>query len=265
MKHVVAYLRASTDGQVGPDKYGLELQKKDIVEYCEANDYNIVRWFVDEGQSGAKERDVFESIIYGEVYNPPIEGVVVAKSDRVARDIKLYFYYKYLLEKKSIKLISVVENFGEMGPMAALFEAIVVFFAEQERENINKRTSGGRMIKASKGGYSGGKAPMGYSVDKSENKLVVNEEEAEIVRLILSDEDDGCKFVETVERLKEAGFKGRNGKDITIPVIQGIRRNRPTYEGYYRYGKQSVWVKGQHEAIIPPSGKDPNADISAEE
>lgn len=45
MKNVVAYIRVSTDGQTGEDKFGLDVQREQIEEYCRKNDMNIVRWF----------------------------------------------------------------------------------------------------------------------------------------------------------------------------------------------------------------------------
>lgn len=74
MKNVVAYIRVSTDGQTGEDKFGLDVQREQIEEYCRKNDMNIVRWFSDEGESGAKYRPGFDEIVYGEVNNPPLRS-----------------------------------------------------------------------------------------------------------------------------------------------------------------------------------------------
>lgn len=109
MKNVVAYCRVSTDGQVGDDKFGIDSQKEQIVDYCARNDMQISAWYIDEGISGAKEeRPEFDKILFSEdsVENPPIEAVVVAKSDRVARDINIYYYYKMLLRKKDVQTLS---------------------------------------------------------------------------------------------------------------------------------------------------------------
>ena len=81
--------------------------------------------------------------------NPPIQAVVVAKSDRLARDMNLYYYYKFVLKKKNIELISVSEDFGAMGAFAGVMESLTLFIAEQERINIAKRTSSGRRMKGS--------------------------------------------------------------------------------------------------------------------
>ena len=181
MKKAVGYCRVSTDGQVGEDKFGIDSQKEQILEYAKRNDYEIIEWFIDEGVSGVKEsRPAFDKIIYGDVSNPPYESVIVAKNDRIARDINIYFYYKMMLKKKNITLISISEDFGQFGVFSSILEAFTLCVAEMERENIMKRTALGRGIKAEKGGYAGGQAPYGYKV--SDKKLVIVPEEAVAVR-----------------------------------------------------------------------------------
>lgn len=246
--NVIGYIRVSTDGQCGEDKFGLDVQKKQITEYCEKNDYTILKWFCDEGESGAKERPGFDEIIYGEITNPPYEAVIVAKSDRVARDINVYYYYKMMLLKKEVKLISIAEDFGQFGVFASMLEAFTLCVAEMERDNINKRTSAGRKVKAAQGGYSGGRAPMGYKVQDGE--LIINPEEAPTVLRIFELRDSGETLTSIVDKLNEEGHLTRNGKKFVISTVQSITNNRKTYEGYYRYGKDGEWVKGRHEPLL---------------
>lgn len=248
MKRVVGYIRVSTDGQCGDDKFGLDVQRASIQDYCVNHDMEVVRWFMDEGESGAKERPGFDEIIYGEIENPPYEAVVVAKNDRVARDITVYYYYKMMLRKKDIELISVAEDFGQFGAFSSILEMFTVCVAEMERQNIEKRTSGGRRIKASQGGYSGGRAPMGYRVENK--RLVINEEEAAVVRFIFERKFAGKSMLSTVNELNESGFETRNGKPFVISTVQSILNNERTYRGEYKYGKDGEWVKGQHEPIL---------------
>lgn len=246
--NVIAYTRVSTDGQCGDDKFGLDNQRNIINDYCQKNGMTIMRWFTDEGESGAKTRPGFDEIVYGDVTNPPFEAVVVAKSDRVARDINIYFYYKMLLRKKNVRLISIAEDFGQFGVFANMLEAFTLCVAEMERENINKRTMGGRKIKASLGGYSGGNAPMGYKV---QNKcLVINPEEAEVVKAIFEMRAEGKSMRAIIDGLEERGYKTRSGKPFPISTIQSILNNERTYRGEYRYGQNGKWVKGQHEPIL---------------
>lgn len=249
MKNVVAYTRVSTDGQVGEDRFGLESQRDQIIAYCAEHDMNVVRWYTDEGESGAKLRPGFDEIVYGDsVSNPPYEAVIVAKSDRVARDINVYYYYKMMLLKKDVQLISVAEDFGHMGVFSTMLEAFTVCAAQMERENIMKRTSAGRKIKASLGGYSGGRAPMGYKVENG--SLVVNEDEAPAVRRVFELRDSGATLLGIVEALNSEGYATRSGKAFGLSSVQGIVNNRRTYEGYYHYGKDGEWVRGQHTPLI---------------
>lgn len=249
MKNVVAYIRVSTDGQVGEDKFGLDSQREQITEYCRKNDMNIVKWFSDEGESGAKFRPGFDEIVYGDVTNPPFEAVVVAKSDRVARDINVYFYYQGALLRKNIELISIAEDFGQMGAFANILKMFTVTCAEMERENINKRTSMGRGIKAKSGGYSGGRPPYGY---KAENRrLEIIPEEAEIVRTVFRMKDgEGKTYKDVCEYLNSIGTTNRSGTKWSISSVQVIYENKKLYQGYYRYGKNADWVEGQHEPIL---------------
>lgn len=250
MKNVVAYIRVSTDGQLGDDKFGLEAQKEQIIDYCRRNDMNILKWYSDEGESGAKYRPGFDAIVYGDVSNPPYEAVVVAKSDRVARDINIYFYYQGALLRKNVELISICEDFGQFGVFANMLKAFTLTCAEMERENINKRTSAGRSVKSSKGGYSGGRTPFGYRPEN--HQMVIVPSEAEIVRTIFRMKDEeGATYKAIVEHLNSEGKTNRSGTKFSISTVQTIYENKKVYEGLYRYGgENATWVKGVHEPIL---------------
>ena len=244
---VVGYLRVSTNGQLGEDKFGLEAQREQIESFCARKGHEIVKWYEDKGVSGAKEeREAWGEILRGEVPDG-VGAVIVAKSDRVARDVYIYFAFKNELRKKSIQIISVAEDFGELGAYSVILDAMLAAIAEVERMNINARTSGGRKQKASKGGYSGGNTPYGYrAVDHS---LEVVPEEAEVVREIYALRERGYSYRGIIGVLTQEGSVTRSGKDFSVAHIQRILSNENTYRGLYRYGG-SEWVKGEQEAII---------------
>lgn len=255
MKNVIAYVRVSTDAQAMGDKFGIEAQKELITSYCDSHDMMVSKWFVDKGESGVKEnRPQLDAILYGEMKNPPIEAVVVAKSDRMARDIKLYYYFMMLLEKRGMKLISATEEVvNDDTGLGNVYKALMLFVAEQERNNITKRTSGGRAVKSASGGYSGGRTPYGY---RAENRqMVIVPEEAETVREIFRMKDaEGMTYRDVTDALNRAGKLNKSGKPFIISTVQTIYENKKVYQGFYRYGKRSnkdaEWVKGQHEPIL---------------
>lgn len=246
--NVAAYTRVSTEGQLGEDKYGLEAQKNEIIEYCKSHDMNIVAWYSDEAESGAKWRKGFDEIVFGDVFNPPIEAVVVAKSDRVARDVNVYFSYKGLLMRKDIKLISISEDFGVYGAYAPILEAFTAVMSNIERDNITRRMRGGRAVKASKGGYSGGQPPMGYKIVGG--KLVIDEKEKCVIKYIFEKRSKGATMKAIVDGLNEEGYKTRKGNPFAISTVQSILNNEKTYRGFYKYGPDGKWVQGVHEPIL---------------
>lgn len=250
MQNVVAYCRVSTDAQCGPDKYGLEKQKEDVMTYCAAHDMQVSEWYIDRGESGAKEnRPALDTLLYGEVKNPPVTAVIVPKSDRMARDIKLYFYYMMVLERKGMQLISASEQVvNDDTGLGNVYKALILFVAEQERKNITRRTAGGRKIKAQGGGYSGGRPPYGYK--PVDGKLVVVPEEAEVVRYVIGAKNSGRTYQEICDHLNKIGKTNRSGTKFSVSTLQVIIGNEKLYRGYYRYSNAADWVKGQHEAIL---------------
>jgi len=247
--NVVAYVRVSTDNQAKEDAFGIEKQKETIIDYCAKNNMNILCWYEDAGESGVKEeRPALNEILYGEVHNPPAEAVVVAKSDRMARDIKLYFYYMMLLEKKSMHLISATEEVvNDESGLGNVYKSLMLFVAEQERKNINRRTMGGREIKAKKGGYSGGRTPYGYIAVNG--KLVVIEEEAAIIRRIFNEHNEGKSLRSIANDLNLQGYKTHNNAYFSLGTIQVILGNERLYKGEYKYGDMD-WTKGEHDNIL---------------
>lgn len=263
-KRVISYLRVSTDAQAGDDKFGLEAQREMIAEYCKSHNMIIDHEVPDKGESGAKRREKFELIVQTE-HNPPIAGVVIAKSDRLARDINIYYYYKMLLRNANMELWSVTEDFGALGAFAPMLESFTMCVAQMERMNITQRTSGGRRVKAGTGGYSGGNAPFGYKLVNG--KLEIEPAEAQIVkRIFFMRDEEHCTLQDIVDSLEASGAVNRKGTRFYPSSIRSILNNRKTYEGYYHYKgyNNGEWVRGQQEAILPeraePAAKETSED-----
>ena len=80
--------------------------------------------------------------------------------------------------------------------------------------------------------------------------MVIVPEEAEIVREVIKMKDNGATFQSICNKLNEEGKTNRSGTKFSISTLQVIIDNKPLYQGMYRYGKDSEWVQGEHEAII---------------
>ncbi len=128
-------------------------------------------------------------------------------------------------------------------------------FAEFERDLAGERIRDKFSASRRKGMWMGGVPPLGYDV--SERKLVVNETEAELVRLIFNHFLRVGSATKLAQELRRAGHttktwvtqdgKHRPGKPIDKGVIYKILGNR-TYLGEAVH--KGTPYPGEHEAII---------------
>lgn len=129
--------------------------------------------------------------------------------------------------------------------------------AGKERQEILKRTQDGlrRAIRAGK--YSGGIVAYGYRIEPESKRLVVDEDEAAVVRSMFAwCADEGLSCVEIADRLNGLGIPTRYAKDGRLVRQRGKRdaahtagiwragrvRNmlrNPAYVGRWEWGKRS--------------------------
>lgn len=254
---VIGYIRVSTDGQA-KDGFGMDAQRDQIERYCAERGHEIIEFVVDDGFSGATtNRPGLNRILDGDILNPPVEAIVAAANDRFARGVEQYFYLKYKLKTKEkgnpIELISVKEDFGQMGVLAPVLESLVASMAQLERERIKERTMSGKQAKKRSGEYYvGGYAPYGYKA--VDGHLEINETEAEAIRMIFRLHKQGNSQHEICRRLDAAGYATRKGNAWNQSTLHFILEAAPAYRGYIRMnglrGYDAEWREGNHEPIL---------------
>lgn len=177
-----------------------------------------------------------------------VQAVVIYKLDRLSRKQRdTMTIIEDIFLENDVDLVSLNETLDTSTPWGRAMIGILSSFNQMESENIQMRTAMGKEAKATKGGYAGGKPPLGY---KSVNgELVVVEEEAEIVRLIYKLRKDGMTMVNIAEELNRRGLKTKQGNEFRHSAIQGILNNKEMYLGHYRYGI-GHFFKNHHDAII---------------
>lgn len=152
-----------------------------------------------------------------------------------------------------MNLICVEDGIDSSKDSGKLTITVLSAVAEIERENILVQTMEGRKQKAREGKWNGGQAPFGYDLDSRNSTLVVNEEEAEIVRIIYD------KFVHTdmgadaiCNYLNQRGYtkkkvRGHELNYFARGLIMKILDN-PVYTGKIAYGKNvTEKVKGTRD------------------
>ena len=112
----------------------------------------------------------------------------LSRFGRNAADVRNSLQY---IQDYGVNLICVEDGIDSSKDSGKLTITVLSAVAEIERENILVQTMEGRKQKAREGKWNGGQAPFGYTLDTKNSTLIVDHEEAEIVRLIFD------KFVHT--------------------------------------------------------------------
>lgn len=115
---------------------------------------------------------------------------------------------------------------------------IMSSIAADEVRKLSERIKFGHKRAVESGRVLGNNRIFGY--DKINCKLVINEKEAEMIRLIFDLYETETWSTRTIAKeLEIRGFLGRNGTPIHHNTISGIIQN-PKYKGYYCANKVTV-------------------------
>lgn len=181
------YLRVSTDEQAKEGHYGLEVQEERGRSFCESQEYLLEETHIyqDDISGGLpvekrpKLKELFES-----AQRKEFDVVVVYKTDRLARNLRILVNAIHDLEKIGIAFRSVTEPFDTSTSFGRANLNLFGTFAEFEKEMIRERTMNGKLKAAKAGRWATGIPPYGYKVDKKTRKLVLIPEEAKVVQQI---------------------------------------------------------------------------------
>ena len=269
------YMRVSTEMQV--DGYSLEAQKNSLVKYAGFQKMDIAGEYCDAGRSGKSisGRPEFMRMLQDVAdQKDPVEYILVFKLSRFGRNAADVLNSLQYIQDYGVNLISVEDGIDSSKDSGKLTITVLSAVAEIERENILVQTMEGRKQKAREGKWNGGQAPLGYSIDTKKGILVVNPEEAEIVKVIFdryAHTNDGFDAIAIY--LNQHGYqkekrKTHNLNYFTHSYISRILSN-PVYIGKIKYGENVfekvkgtrddfrrvktddyILVDGQHEAII---------------
>ena len=185
-----------------------------------------------------------------------IDVIVVYKVDRLSRSLTDFARIVEVFEKNNVSFVSITQQFNTTTSMGRLTLNVLLSFAQFEREVIGERIRDKFAASRRKGMWMGGMPPLGYDV--RDRKLVVNENEAELVRLIfnalparrLGDQAGaGAAPGLAIRRSLGSTQDGRHhpGKPIDNGAIYKILGNR-VYLGETVHKGTSY--RGEHQAII---------------
>ena len=266
----IALLRVSSKAQSGEDN-DLPTQRKLVQDYILRSKYKLIKEFVESGVSGYKnlstERDAIVSIL-NMAKRKEFDVLVIYHSNRLGRLQDDTPKIIKDLHKYNVKVISVVE--GELKadtPINRLMNTIRYFGNEQESSFKSEAISDYHIAMVEEGRFRGGSMiPLGYSLEDKGSKnykgkhimdFFINEEEAEIIRLIfkLSIENNYgqskiAKYLNT-----ETDYKTKKNGNWHSSTIQAILNNT-IYKGQHRLTSKirdkTVFSPIKEELVIIP-------------
>ncbi|MTO64834.1 recombinase family protein, partial [Turicibacter sanguinis] len=181
---VAIYARVSTEQQV--DNYSIDFQKERTKAFCASKGWDNITEYIDGGFSGSNtQRPALQKLIK-DIDKRLIDVVIVYRLDRLSRSQRdTLFLIEELFLPNNVEFISLNETIDTSTPFGRAMIGILSVFAQLERETINERMRFGRYKRVKDNGYYGGglAEPLGYRI-KEHGILEINEEEAEIVKVI---------------------------------------------------------------------------------
>src|SRR6266478_163652 len=131
------YARVSTKDQ------SCELQVRDLRTYCTARGFDLVREYVDVGQSGAKDSRPELNKLMDDARKRQFDAIVVWRFDRFARSTKHLLSALEEFRSLGIQFISYQENIDTSSALGQALFTIVSAVAQLERDLIRERVSAG--------------------------------------------------------------------------------------------------------------------------
>lgn len=215
----VAYLRASTEDQ----NLGPEAQRASIEAWAQRAGVTVASWHEDHGVSGGAELDKRPALLAAlDALRAEGAGVlIVAKRDRLARDVILAAMVGRLAEREGARVVSADGNGNGDGPEAELMRTILDAFAQYERAIIRGRVRAALAVKKSRGERIGS-VPIGYRQNGSPVMELDMTEQTALERM-LELRRDGASIREIARVLTAEGHKSRGARWHATTVARALR------------------------------------------
>lgn len=227
--------------------------------------WDYVPGYIDEGISGisTQKRENFNQMIE-DAKSDMFDFVITKEISRFARNTLDSIQFTRELLQNGVGVFFQNDNINTLDEDSELRLSIMSSIAQDELRKLSSRIKFGHQQAIKNHVVLGNSRIFGY--DKKDKKLVINEEEAKMVRELFelyATDQYSMKQIEDI--FWNRGYRNRNGNKIAHSTMANTISN-PKYKGYYVGNKVKIvdmFTKKQH--FLPPEEwvmfKDETGDI----
>ena len=235
---VCFYARVSTDKD--EQLHSLQSQISFFNDYIsKVPNWKFVGSYIDEGISGTlvKKREEFLKMIEDARIHK-FDLILTKEISRFSRSTLDSIMYTQELLSNGVGVYFLNDNINTILPDSELRLTMMSSIAQDEVRRLSERVSFGMKRSIDNGVVLGCSNIYGYVKDKG--KLVIDEEQAEMIKIIFDRYANTTDGLSKVSRyLYSIGYKSRTGKRIDTTILTRIIEN-PKYKGYYCGHKSKV-------------------------
>lgn len=262
---VTYYARVSTDKD--EQLHSLSAQVQYYSQYIQScPNWSFSEGYIDEGISGTSvnRRENFLRMI-DDAKAGKFDFIVTKEISRFSRNTLDSIQFTQELLRCGVGVLFQSDNINTLLPDSELRLTIMASIAQDEVRKISERVKFGFKRAIEKGTVLGNNRIWGYQ--KYKGRLIIDEEEAKVVRLIFDLYANQRMGIRTISNyLADHGYENSKGNAFSFSTVRGILSN-PKYKGFYCGRKSSKidyklstiktftpdqWVVYKDEETVPP-------------
>ncbi|MBK8751657.1 MAG: recombinase family protein [Candidatus Competibacteraceae bacterium] len=222
MKNAVIYTRVSTDEQAESGA-GLKAQLDACTAFAQQQRWTVIGVFTDEGVSGTADLEKRIGLMAAIQALGKDDVLVVAKRDRIGRDVFLIKTIERLVIQRKAKIVA-LNGANEETPEASLLNGVMDQFAAYEVAVIRARTKAALAAKKVRGERMG-KLPYGFTVVDDGVHLVPCASEQQILQRIVRLREKGASLRNMAATLNRERLFNRYGRPWNNVLLHTVCKN----------------------------------------
>ncbi len=222
----VFYARVSTEEE--EQLNAIEKQIEENIDVIKGKGWILIDKYIDKGITGTQAKKRNEYIrMFDDIKKDKFDIIVVKDQSRLQRNTMDWYIFLNEIIQNQKKLYLYLEN-TFFDPKDKFIFGIKAMMAEEYSRDLSKKGNAAKKRRQEKGKPIITNRTWGFKNINGE--ILIDEEEAELVRQIYKLFADGFGGRVVARILREEGVRNRNGKTLSENTIRDIVKN-PLYKG----------------------------------